>query len=112
MTGVRGSTTGRPIMRLLDLLGQRWVLRILWELEGGPRTFRALQAACDPISPAVLNTRLKLLRVHDLVALQPDGYALTARARTLNPLLMQLHALAEQWSAVGDWPKPQAPPQS
>jgi len=29
---VRGSRTGRPIMALLDLLGRRWVLRILWEL--------------------------------------------------------------------------------
>ena len=29
---VRGSTTGRPIMVLLDLLGRRWTLRILWEL--------------------------------------------------------------------------------
>jgi len=106
MTAVRGSTTGRPIMRLLDLLGQRWVLRILWELDGGPKSFRALQSACDTISPAVLNTRLKLLRTHDLVALQPDGYALTARARTLNPTLMQLHNLAEQWSADGDWPMP------
>ena len=31
---VRGSRTGRPIMALLDLLGRRWTLRILWELRG------------------------------------------------------------------------------
>ncbi|WP_439545463.1 winged helix-turn-helix transcriptional regulator [Sandarakinorhabdus sp.] len=111
MPAVRGSTTGRPIMRLLDLLGQRWVLRILWELDGGARTFRALQSACESISPAVLNTRLKLLRAHDLVALQADGYGLTDRARTLNPILMQLHKLAENWSANGDWPNPSADPQ-
>ena len=29
---VRGSRTGRRIMALLDLLGRRWTLRILWEL--------------------------------------------------------------------------------
>ena len=29
---VRGSATGRPIMALLDLLGRRMTLRILWEL--------------------------------------------------------------------------------
>ena len=29
---VRGSRTGRPIMALLDLLGRRWSLRIIWEL--------------------------------------------------------------------------------
>jgi DNA-binding HxlR family transcriptional regulator len=31
---VRGSTTGRPIMVALDLLGRRAALRILWELRG------------------------------------------------------------------------------
>ena len=34
---VRGSKTGRPIMALLDLLGRRWVLRIVWELRDEPR---------------------------------------------------------------------------
>jgi DNA-binding HxlR family transcriptional regulator len=29
---VRGSRTGRPVMALLDLLGRRWTLRIVWEL--------------------------------------------------------------------------------
>ena len=37
---VRGSRTGRPIMALLDLLGRRWSLRILWELRGAPLTSR------------------------------------------------------------------------
>ena len=34
-TAVRGSRTGRPIMALLDLLGRRWTLRIIWELRDG-----------------------------------------------------------------------------
>ncbi|HJV56497.1 MAG TPA: transcriptional regulator, partial [Methylomirabilota bacterium] len=29
---VRGSRTGRPIMALMDLLGRRWALRVIWEL--------------------------------------------------------------------------------
>ena len=29
---VRGSTTGRPIMVVLDMLGRRGTLRIFWEL--------------------------------------------------------------------------------
>ena len=41
--GVRGSRTGRPIMAVLDLLGRRWMLRILWQLRDGPLTFRALR---------------------------------------------------------------------
>ena len=42
---VRGSTTGRPIMVALDLLGRRGTLRILWGLRDAPLTFRALQDA-------------------------------------------------------------------
>ena len=33
---VRGSETGRPIMALLDLVGRRWSLRVLWELRAEP----------------------------------------------------------------------------
>ncbi|MDW4746786.1 winged helix-turn-helix transcriptional regulator, partial [Escherichia coli] len=60
--GVRGSRTGRPIMALLDLLGRRWTLRILWELRDGALTSRALRTACDEASPTILQTRLTELR--------------------------------------------------
>ena len=52
---VRGSASGRPIMALLDLLGRRWALRVLWELREGPLQFRALQERCDGMSSSVLN---------------------------------------------------------
>ena len=41
---VRGSRTGRPVMVLLDLLGRRMALRILWELSRAeaPLSFRAI----------------------------------------------------------------------
>ena len=64
---VRGSTTGRPIMVLLDLLGRRMTLRILWELRDKNLTFRALQEAAET-NPSVLNVRLKELREAHLVA--------------------------------------------
>ena len=45
-TPVRGSRTGRPVMALLDLLGRRWALRVLWELrDGDAPTFRELRDA-------------------------------------------------------------------
>jgi len=60
---VRGSRSGRPIMALLDLLGRRWTLRIIWELrEDRSLTSRALRAACDEASPTVLHARLTELR--------------------------------------------------
>src|SRR5258705_10580770 len=64
---VRGSRSGRPIMALLDLLGRRWTLRVIWELRGGRLTFRALQEACGGVSPTVLNERVGELRESGLL---------------------------------------------
>ena len=60
---VRGSTTGRPIMAALDLLGRRWALRILWELRDGPVGARALRERCDGMSSSVLYERLRRARI-------------------------------------------------
>ena len=49
-------------MAVLDLLGRRWMLRVLWQLRDGPLTFRALREQCDAVSPSVLNTRLAEMR--------------------------------------------------
>ena len=50
----------QPVMELLDLLGRRWALRILWELRDGvARNFRELRLRCDQVSPTVLTDRLR-----------------------------------------------------
>jgi DNA-binding HxlR family transcriptional regulator len=95
-------------MAALDLLGRRWCLRVLWELRGAPLTFRALQGACDEVSPSVLQQRLKELRAARLVEHGGDGYALTGRARDLLPLLRGLQDWAEAW-ATGLGPAPDGP---
>lgn len=94
--GVRGSRTGRPVMALLDLLGRRMALRILWELSRaeGPMTFRALQLAAGT-NPTVLNTRLKELREAGLVARSESGYRLSESGGELVTLLLPLHRWAE-----------------
>ena len=98
-TQVRGSRTGRPVMRLLDLLGRRWALRILWELKAGPLTFRALRDASDGVSPSVLNDRLRELRDAELVELREgEGYELTPAAEELGALLLPLDAWARRWA--------------
>ena len=96
---VRGSRTGRPIMVLLDLLGRRWSLRILWELREQSLTSRALRTACDEASPTVLQARLSDLRQANLVELVPgDGYCLTAMGRELQENFLPLYRFAERWS--------------
>jgi len=102
-TGVRGSRSGRPIMALLDLLGRRWSLRIIWELRGDRSlTSRALRAACDEASPTVLQTRLSELRQAGLVELMPgDGYRLTGMGKDLVENFQPLQRFAERWSKRG-----------
>src|SRR5207247_3094189 len=82
-TAVRGSRTGRPIMALLDLLGRRWALRILWELRVETLNFRELRSCCDSMSPSVLNQRLGELRDSCVVELVDGGYRLTKEGRGL-----------------------------
>ncbi|MFF4038358.1 ROK family protein [Streptomyces sp. NPDC001816] len=40
-------------MTLLDLLGRRWMLLVLWELRAEPLGFRALQGVCNRMSSTV-----------------------------------------------------------
>jgi len=96
---VRGSHSGRPVMALLDLLGRRWALRVLWELRDGPLTFRALQDACEGVSPSVLNDRLRELRESGLVVRhERGGYGLTSAAEELGALLLPLDAWSRRWA--------------
>jgi DNA-binding HxlR family transcriptional regulator len=96
---VRGSTSGRPIMALLDLLGRRWALRVLWELRHGSLTSRGLRDACDDVSPTVLQTRVTELRHAALVVLErPTGYGLTPLGRELLDSFLPLHDFAERWA--------------
>src|SRR5258708_17236939 len=87
---VRGSRSGRPIMALLDLLGRRWSLRIIWELREASLTSRALRTACDEASPTVLHTPLSDLPDAGVVELHAaDAYALTAIGQELQQTLLR-----------------------
>jgi len=104
---VRGSTSGSPINALFDLLGRRWALGILWNLEKGPCTFRNLQECCGDISPSILNSRIKDLREADLVEKTIDGYVLTSRGKELRAIILPLGKWSAVWSKeVFDYNKP------
>jgi DNA-binding HxlR family transcriptional regulator len=85
-------------MVILDLLGRRWVLRIIWELREETFNFRALQERCDSMSPSVLNQRLGELREAGAVELVDDGYRLTAEGKRLFEVLAPLHYWAQRWT--------------
>ncbi len=85
-------------MVLLDQLGQRWTLRILWELRSERLTFRELQARCENVSPTLLNRRLKELREIKLVDHEPDGYGYTKLGRELGKQLAEMNKWSERWA--------------
>ena len=85
-------------MALLDLLGRRTCLRILWELKDRTLKFRQLQAAAET-NPGVLNTRLAELRKAGLVELSGEGYRLTVNGCALGEQLSSLTAWADVWAA-------------
>lgn len=96
---VRGSTTGRPIMAALDLLGRRWALRILWELRDGPVGARALRERCDGMSSSVLYERISELADAGLIEKDNSGsYALTTVGAGLSEALAPLDQWSKKWA--------------
>jgi DNA-binding HxlR family transcriptional regulator len=90
-------------MALLDLLGRRWALRIIWELrDAAAPNFRELQERCGGISSSVLADRLRELTEAGLIGRGPEGYRLTPNGEELRE---RLRPLAE-WSA--GWKPPAA----
>ncbi|MFJ7627691.1 winged helix-turn-helix transcriptional regulator [Streptomyces sp. NPDC097595] len=95
---VRGSSSGRPVMAALDLLGRRWTMRILWELSQAPVGFRELQRRCERMSSSVLSTRIEELSAARLLVLDCDGYRLTLLGRDLVDALSPLDAWSRRWA--------------
>ncbi len=93
-------------MVLLDLLGRRWALRILWELRAETLTFRELRTRCDMLSPSVLNTRLKELRESGFLETVSEGYAVTTSGRELLGHLEPLYLWSQKWSTAQTGPDP------
>ena len=100
---VRGSTTGRPIMAALDLLGRRWALRVLWELRDQPLGARALRSRCDGMSSSVLYQRLTELTDARLLERDAAGdYTLTEIGADLGAAIAPLDAWSQTWADAVD----------
>ena len=89
----------RSVAALLDLLGKRWALRVLWELRSGRSGFNDLQRRCDGMSSSVLGQRLRELRaagiVHDDIA---HHWELTRHGDELLGSLGGVEAWANRWT--------------
>ena len=86
-------------MAAMDLLGRRWALRILWELQDGPTGARALRAKCDGMSSSVLYDRLRDLDSSGLVErTSDDEYVLSRMGASLGAALKSLDTWSESWA--------------
>ncbi len=94
-----GGPTPHATAVLLDLLGRRWALRVLWELSGEPLGFRALQDRCDHMSSSVLRDRLAELGDAGIVTVDEAGrYRLTPQGAELVGPLEPLSPWADRWA--------------
>lgn len=96
------------LARALDHVGDRWTLLIVRELLLGPRTFAALQASLDGISPNLLVDRLRSLGDDGIVQRNSAParsravqYRLTAEGAALEPAVLALIRWGARWMTTG-----------
>lgn len=95
----RSGTPRSSFLDLLDLLGRRWSLRILWELSAGPLRFTEAQSRCDAMSPSVLNQRLSDLVGAGFLYVRSDRrYELTTDGSSIVGSLRPLEASSRRWA--------------
>jgi len=94
-------STQPSMLALLDLLGRRWALRILWELRVRPANFQALQIRCDSMSTSVLAQRLGELSDAKLVEKNPAReYKLSEHGAQLLARLDGMDQWTQEWARV------------
>jgi DNA-binding HxlR family transcriptional regulator len=85
----------RAVDGVLDLLGRRWSLRLVWELRRSTLSFSELRERSG-ISPSVLSARLRELADAGVVERAADRrYRLSGRGRELARILFELNRWAE-----------------
>jgi DNA-binding HxlR family transcriptional regulator len=93
--------TERAVDSVLDLLGRRWALKLVWELRRSTLAFSELRERTG-ISPSVLSARLSEL--FDAGVLERDAgrrYRLSGPGRELARILYDLNRWAEHQHETG-----------
>jgi DNA-binding HxlR family transcriptional regulator len=93
-----------PIARALDVIGEKWSLLILRDLNRkGPLRFQELERGLPGVAPNTLSARLKLLEAQDVIATRlyahhppRHEYFLTEKGKALGPVLKALFAWGER----------------
>jgi DNA-binding HxlR family transcriptional regulator len=87
-----------PVAQTLKMIGGKWKVLILWNLEGGVKRFHQLQCAIPSITKKMLIQQLRQMETDKLVkrkvypVVPPKvEYGLTKKARTLGPILQAMY---------------------
>jgi len=85
-----------PIVRAIEVLGERWTLLIVREMLTGSRRFNDMIRGLPGLSRALLARRLRQLDAAGIITKHPDGgYDLTPAGKDLFPLVFGL----AEWGA-------------
>lgn len=87
-------------MAAFDLLGRRWMLRILWELKYGAVRFTNLRRRIPEASPTTMSQRLDELVQAKIVTKTRNGYRLTTHGAGLLVSLGPLELWAQTWKVA------------
>ena len=91
----------RAVEGVLDLLGRRWALRLVWELRRSTLSFSELREQTG-ISPSVLSARLGELVDAGILERDPGRrYRLSGRGRELARILYEVNRWAEHQEQTG-----------
>lgn len=94
----RADTSHRPVLAAMDLLGQRWILRVIWELEPGALGFLELRRRMGNCSSSMLSVRMQRLAEAGVVVKKADkSYELTPAGVELGLALEPLWQWSERW---------------
>lgn len=79
-----------PIVRAIEVVGERWTLLIVRDMLCGTSRFNDLARGLPGISRALLSKRLREMVAADLATKDDDGYHLTPSGEDLRPLVFGL----------------------
>jgi DNA-binding HxlR family transcriptional regulator len=94
-----------PVVRAVEVLGDRWTLLILRDMIVGATRFNELSRGLPGLSRALLSQRLRQLQRDGLIRRTRDGYSLTPAGEDLRPLVFGLADWGARY-AFGD-PRPE-----
>lgn len=79
-----------PVVRAVEVLGDRWTLLIVRDMLVGARRFNEIARGLPGLSRALLSRRLRQLQHAGLIMRADDGYTLTRAGEDLRPLVFGL----------------------